>query len=90
MCLHFYNYVNFVTRVFRQHLILPFQYREIQAIRLCLKHFRQHNYMEAFDALRKKTNILLEDPILSELHTALVHEGDFEKSEVIIKKLIAG
>ncbi|XP_076804346.1 muskelin-like isoform X1 [Clavelina lepadiformis] len=66
-----------------------YKYREIQAIRLCLKHFRQHNYMEAFDALRKKTNILLEDPILSELHTALVHEGDFEKSEVIIKKLIA-
>jgi len=30
------------------------KYREQEAIRLCLKHFRQHNYTEAFESLQKK------------------------------------
>ena len=49
-----------------------FQYREREAIRLCLKHFRQHHYVEAYDALQKKTKIALEHPVLTELHQRLV------------------
>ena len=48
------------------------QYREREAIRLCLKHFRQHHYTEAYEALQKKTKIALEHPTLSELHNELV------------------
>ena len=51
------------------------QYRQREAIRLCLKHFRQHNYTEAFEYLQQKTNIQLEDPMLSELHNTLVRQG---------------
>ena len=50
-----------------------FQYREREAIRLCLKHFRQHHYVEAYDALQKKTKIALEHPVLTELHQRLVN-----------------
>ena len=35
----------------------PLQFREREAIRLCLKHFRQHNYTEVFECLQKKTRI---------------------------------
>ena len=49
-----------------------FQFREREAIRLCLKHFRQRQYLEAYEALEKKTKIVLEHPILTELHTKLV------------------
>ncbi len=52
--------------------VLSFQYREREAIRLCLKHFRQHNYTEAYESLQKKTKISLEHPLLTELHTHLV------------------
>ena len=48
------------------------QYREREAIRLCLKHFRQRHYMEAFQELSKKTKVSLEHPLLTELHDLLV------------------
>lgn len=53
-------------------MMLSLQYREREAIRLCLKHFRQHNYTEAYEALQRRTKIVLEHPALTELHTQLV------------------
>lgn len=43
-------------------------YREREAIRLCLKHLRQNQCLEAFECLQKRTKVQLEDPLLSELH----------------------
>ena len=63
-------------------------YRERETIRLCLKHFRQHNYLEAFESLQKKTKIQLEDPLLTEFHSTLVNSGDYEKTEQLIKKCL--
>ena len=57
---------------------------------MCLKHFRQHNYTEAFEYLQQKTRIQLEDPMLTELHCTLVRKGDYETSECIITKAIEG
>ena len=48
------------------------QFREKEAIRLCLKHFRQRQFTEAYEALQKKTKVSLEHPILTELHSMLV------------------
>ena len=59
--------INYLTSV-----NFVFQYREREAIRLCLKHFRQHNYTEAFESLQKRTKISLEHPVLTELHQKLV------------------
>ena len=60
-------------------------YRERETIRLCLKHFRQHNYLEAFESLQKKTKIQLEDPLLTEFHSTLVNNGDYDKTEQLIR-----
>ncbi|XP_049964033.1 muskelin isoform X1 [Schistocerca serialis cubense] len=56
-------------------------YKEREVVRLCLKHFRQHNYNEAFEALQRHTEIQLEDPLLSKLHEILVNKGDYEGTE---------
>lgn len=66
------------------------QYREQEAIRLCLKHFRQHNYTEAFESLQKKTRIALEHPMLTHLHDRLVLQGDFDACEELIDKAVRG
>ncbi len=57
---------------------------------MCLKHFRQQNYLSVFDMLQKKTKIQLEDPVLSELHDALVQAGDHETTERLITNAIDG
>ncbi|GFO15470.1 muskelin [Plakobranchus ocellatus] len=59
-------------------------YREKEAIRLCLKHFRQRGYTEAFRELSTKTKITLEHPLLTQLHTVLVTNGDFKACEQFI------
>lgn len=69
---------------------MPLQYREQEAIRLCLKHFRQHNYTEAFESLQKKTRIALEHPMLTHLHDRLVLQGDFDACEELIDKAVRG
>lgn len=66
------------------------QYREREAIRLCLKHFRQHNYTEAFESLEKRTRVTLEDPRLTKLHKLLVEQGDFDGSEKLISEAARG
>ncbi|KAK9767545.1 hypothetical protein K7432_002597 [Basidiobolus ranarum] len=63
-------------------------YREQEAARLCLKYFRQKNYQEAFIALQNTTGLLLEDPMLTNLHTSLVKDGDFEMTEKIINQAV--
>ncbi|KAK7066618.1 Muskelin 1, intracellular mediator containing kelch motif [Halocaridina rubra] len=61
-------------------------FREREAIRLCLKHFRQHNYTEAFESLEKRTRVTLEDPRLTKLHDLLVRQGDFDGCEQLISE----
>jgi len=61
-------------------------YREREAVRLCLKHFRQRNYTEAFQALSQKTNITLDHPDVTHLHDLLVINGDFIGCEKLITK----
>ncbi|XP_030373545.1 muskelin [Scaptodrosophila lebanonensis] len=62
--------------------------REIEIIKLCLKHFRQQGYVKAFEALQEQTNVRLEHPLISELHKYLVVQGDFEKAECFIAECI--
>ncbi|KAK9765181.1 hypothetical protein K7432_006694 [Basidiobolus ranarum] len=61
-------------------------YREQEAVRLCLKYFRQRNHQEAFTALQNTTGLLLEDPMLTNLHTNLVLDGNFEVAEKVINQ----
>jgi hypothetical protein len=58
-------------------------------VRLCLKHFRQHNYQEAFESLQRCTQVQLEDPVLSHLHEILVTRGDYEGAEHFMEHSVA-
>ena len=55
-------------------------YREREAIRLCLKHLRQNQCLEAFECLQKRTKVQLEDPLLSELHWVRNFDRFFPKT----------
>lgn len=70
--------------------LIGFQLREVELVRLCLKHFRQQGYDSAFKALQDQTGVNLEDPMMAELHTALVKNGDFQKAETFIEKSVNG
>ncbi|OUM65195.1 hypothetical protein PIROE2DRAFT_7825 [Piromyces sp. E2] len=59
-------------------------YRENEVIRLCLKHFRQRCYLDTFNSLQQLTNIKLEDQLLTDLHSNLVFNGDFDTTEEIL------
>ncbi|KAJ3265912.1 Muskelin 1, intracellular mediator containing kelch motif [Chytriomyces hyalinus] len=61
-------------------------YRENEVIRLCMKHFRQRNYLDAFECLQKRTQLQLEDPLLTQLHDSLVMNGDFSVAEDIVQQ----
>ncbi|KAG0046379.1 Muskelin 1, intracellular mediator containing kelch motif [Gryganskiella cystojenkinii] len=64
-----------------------FQYinfREIESVRLCLKHFRQRKLFDAFKALQERTHIQLEDPLLTSLHRELVIKGNFRRAEELL------
>ncbi|KAJ3377243.1 Muskelin 1, intracellular mediator containing kelch motif, partial [Entophlyctis sp. JEL0112] len=71
----------YVDKVYRNFVT----YRENEVVRLCLKHFRQRNYLDAFECLQNRTQLELEDPLLTSLHQSLVITGDFEASEKIIE-----
>ncbi|CAG8465178.1 12907_t:CDS:10 [Acaulospora colombiana] len=59
-------------------------YLEGEAIRLCLKHFRQRNYLDVSAALQSKTHMHLEDPFITDLYAQLVTKGDFQATENIM------
>ncbi|KAF9172613.1 Muskelin 1, intracellular mediator containing kelch motif [Mortierella sp. AD010] len=64
-----------------------FQYinfRERESVRLCLKHFRQRKLFDAFKALQERTNIQLEDNLLTKLHHELVIKGNFKRAEELM------
>lgn len=58
-------------------------------MRLCLKHFRQMNYCDAFEALQREANVKLEDPLLSDLHQMLVERGDYEAAEDFMEQAVS-
>lgn len=67
-----------------------FQYREREAVRLCLKHLRKLDYNDAFKALQQASEIQLEDPLLSDLHNLIVDNGDYNGAEEFINSSVNG
>lgn len=66
------------------------QYRERVALRLCLKHLRERNCMDAYNLLQKQTGISLEDPFVTDLHQAIVVSKNLEFAEKLIEKAAEG
>jgi hypothetical protein len=42
--------------------------------------------MDAFSCIQQRTNLQLEDPLLTELHQNLVHNGDFDAAEDLVTR----
>jgi hypothetical protein len=82
---HTLAFVNFAQGFIPTDL-MDLKCQEMQTIRLCLKHFRERNMIDVFEALRRQTNIQLEDPLLTGLHRALVIEANYPEAEHIITK----
>eukprot|EP01134_Creolimax_fragrantissima_P005826 CFRG5826T1 len=74
------NYVANARKNTDEHL-------EREALKLCLKHLRQRNHIQAFDALQAMTNVALEHPVLSQLHKLLVVNADYNASEALLKEM---
>jgi hypothetical protein len=64
-------------------------YRESEAVRLCLKHFRQRNIIEPFLKLSQDSGIALEHPSLTNLYQNIVTASDFDLAEKIIERAAA-
>nr|XP_029713847.1 muskelin isoform X1 [Aedes albopictus] len=62
--------------------------REVEIVRLFMKHCRQQGYVKAFSALQEETGVRLEDEKMTELHEILVNKGDFKKTEVVLVDFI--
>eukprot|EP00095_Tigriopus_kingsejongensis_P008585 maker-scaffold446_size168061-snap-gene-0.25 protein:Tk08585 transcript:maker-scaffold446_size168061-snap-gene-0.25-mRNA-1 annotation:"muskelin isoform x1" len=64
------------------------EYQEREAIRLCMKHFREKNCLEIFETLQRSTGVRLEHPLLSEIHKCLVTEGNYAGTEAMLAKAV--
>ncbi|XP_053672386.1 muskelin [Anopheles nili] len=62
--------------------------REVEIVRLFLKHCRQQGYTNSFSALQEETGVRLEDDKMTELHEMLVNRGDFKKTEEMLMEFI--
>uniref|UniRef100_A0A8D8HNA7 Muskelin n=2 Tax=Culex pipiens TaxID=7175 RepID=A0A8D8HNA7_CULPI len=62
--------------------------REVEIVRLFMKHCRQQGYVKAFSALQEETGVKLEDDKMTELHEILVNGGDFKRTEQILVDFI--
>ncbi|KAJ2797132.1 hypothetical protein H4R20_005299, partial [Coemansia guatemalensis] len=60
------------------------RFKEQEVVRACLKFFRDRNYSDAFGALSQQSTTCLEAPILSEIRSALVEEGDYDRVEKLL------
>lgn len=68
------------------------QYREREAIRLCLKHFRQRgaSFLGVYETLKASSGVSLEDARLSALHDALVLQADYPAAEDFMGQALQG
>ncbi|KAJ3316887.1 Muskelin 1, intracellular mediator containing kelch motif [Boothiomyces sp. JEL0866] len=79
-----HNQPDIVEKAYKEYT----NYKETEVVRLCLKHFRQRNYIECFNSVQNQTGLQLEHPLLTELHHRLVVDGDFENAELLLNQAI--
>jgi len=57
---------------------------EMEAVRLCLKFFRDMNWTLPFESLQTQTGISIEDPLLTRLFRHIVQESDWHATEELL------
>eukprot|EP00731_Ephydatia_muelleri_P000964 Em0001g964a len=56
-------------------------YKEKEALLLCMKHLRQYGYTEPFASLKDRAGVVWEDPMLTHIYKAIVEDGDWKGAE---------
>ncbi|XP_063226200.1 muskelin isoform X2 [Bacillus rossius redtenbacheri] len=59
-------------------------------VKPCIERVHTLDYGDVFDALQQRTDIMLEDPLLTKLHNLLVNDGDYEGAEKYVEQCGAG
>ncbi|KAL0956651.1 hypothetical protein HGRIS_002783 [Hohenbuehelia grisea] len=73
---------------FIEHIRAKFdEYREAVALRLVLKHLRQRRLLTPYASIVSRFALQVEHPFVSELHRALVLQGDFPKCTELLGKM---
>ncbi|KAJ2843582.1 hypothetical protein IWW36_005510, partial [Coemansia brasiliensis] len=68
-----------------QHICDDFnRFQKQEAVRLCLKFFRDRGYNDAFAALAQQTQQQLEAPLLTQLRDALVENCSYTRAEQLL------
>ncbi|KAJ2745700.1 hypothetical protein GGI20_001975 [Coemansia sp. BCRC 34301] len=68
-----------------QHITADFnRLREREAVRSCLKFFRDRSLDSAFNALQQQTSVSLEAPVLANIYSALVERADYGQTEGLL------
>ncbi|KAI8979000.1 Muskelin N-terminus-domain-containing protein [Pilobolus umbonatus] len=76
-----------IDEIIMEKVCSEFDYvREIETIRLCLKHFRKRNMMNVYTVLKESTGVQLEDPWISELYQHLVIDTDIPAAERLLQE----
>ena len=55
-----------------------------------MKHLRECDFSDAYFSLCKHSRVELEHPLLSQLHSDLVVQGDFGAAENVLKQAARG
>ncbi|KAI9248737.1 Muskelin N-terminus-domain-containing protein [Sporodiniella umbellata] len=63
-------------------------FKENEIMRLCLKYFRQKNFLDVFYLLKNRVDTQLEHPVISDLYQQLVLNGKFDAAENTLRILL--
>lgn len=62
----------------------PSQHREVTVLRHILKHLRQRRLLSPYASIIERSDIQLENPLITRLHESLVLQGDWERAEQLL------
>jgi hypothetical protein len=65
----------------------PTQHRETSVLRRILKHLRQRRLLTPFHSILSRTNLHLEHPLITQLHSIIVLKGDWSRSEDLLSSM---
>ncbi|KAL0581921.1 hypothetical protein V5O48_000151 [Marasmius crinis-equi] len=65
------------------------EFQETHALRHLLKHLRQRRLLTPYHSILERASIKVEHPLISQLHSCIVLQGDWERAEGLLKDLSA-
>ncbi|KAJ7594503.1 Muskelin N-terminus-domain-containing protein [Mycena floridula] len=63
------------------------EYRETTVLRHVLKHLRQRRLLSPYEGIISRSGLQVEHPLVTELHTSLVVNGDWKHGEHVLEQM---